>query len=295
MYIPRHRKNLKPCLSFLRHDSKVLKNSVRKLCLSKRIEILCKLLFHTLPHYKMSSIRECITETASTTPTKLPRLSNPWELDIGPFPDHIILQLRSLKRAIVKKHSNMEPLNWQAGLRPNRPFEPLQNNLFLLPPRPAPPPPPRPCRQKQIPTQYYLEQAPFYAENFGPDPYAYEPEVIQPGLLRIFVINFATIFAEVTIPGFNILASLVSRLSLIRHFMASWSLRVPVKKICGWARSVKWEAAVALALATQVVKLLPGMDGEVLMDGGKGGGPIYTIFVAGRRAIGNGPVMPGSF
>lgn len=51
---------------------------------------------------------------------------------------------------------------------------------------------------------------------------------------------------------------------------------------------------LVIAIANQIVSLLLGMDGEVLTDGGEGEGPVYTMFVQGGRAIGNGPVMGGS-
>ncbi|KAH8781967.1 hypothetical protein BGZ57DRAFT_287634 [Hyaloscypha finlandica] len=310
MYIQRQRKNLKSCLSFSRHDSKVPKNSLRKLRFSKRIQILYKLLFHGLPvFYKMDSIQDCIAQAVLATPLRVPSSCNPWEIYPDPFPDHLFPQLRSLKRAIAKQQrlKQMEPLNWQAGIRPDRPFEPLHNNFFFSQPqpRPRPPPPPQqPRSQRQIPTQYYLEQAPFYAENFGPDPYATEPEIIQPGPLKVLSARFNTIFRKAAIQGLNILASLVSGLIVLGRLLSSWALRFPLKKICALVpnfvsnlvpTNLEWEALVAMALAIQCAKLLPGMGGEVMTDGREGDGPVYTIFVGRRRAIVNGPVMPGGF
>ena len=298
MYIQRQRKNLNSCLSFSRHDSKVPKNSLRKLRFSKRIQILYKLLLHGLPvFYKMDSIQDCIAQAVLATPLRVPKSCNPWEIHPDPFPDHLFPQLRSLKRAIAKQQriKQMEPMNWQAGIRPDRPFEPLQNNFFSQP-RPQPPPPPQqPHSQRQIPTQYYLEQAAFYAENFGPDPYATEPEIIQPGPLKVLVVRFITILRKAAVPGLSILASLVFGLTVLGRLLSSWALRFPFKKICTFVANLEWEALVAMALATQCVKLLPGMGGEVVTDGREGGGPVYTIFVGRGRAIGNGPVMPGSF
>jgi hypothetical protein len=73
-------------------------------------------------------------------------------------------------------------------------------------------------------------------------------------------------------------------------------LQHPIKKICTFIGSVEWEVVLALALAWEFVKLLlPGMGGEVLNDGGEPDGPIYTIFLKGGQAIGNGPVVRGSF
>ncbi|KAE9372088.1 hypothetical protein N431DRAFT_439202 [Stipitochalara longipes BDJ] len=255
----------------------------------------------------MDSIHDRIVEAVIATPPRLPRSSSPWALHLDPFPDHVFPQLRSLKREIARAYRNrqMEPVHWQSGIRPNRPFEPLRNNLFLsplprvhsrfLPQAPPPAPAQQARRQCQIPTQYYLEQAPFYAENFGPDPYAHESEVIQPTPLQVAVLKFATIFSKLAVPGLNTLTSLVFGLFVLARLIASWALQYPIKKICSLIGSVEWEACLALALAYEFAKLLPGMGGEALTDGGERDGPIYTIFVTGRQAIGNGPVVPGSF
>jgi hypothetical protein len=291
MYIQRQRKNIKPCLAFQRQDSKIFKGSLRKLRLSKRIHVLYKLLSYVLPiSCEMSSIQDCIVQAVLATPPRVTNSSNPYDLHLDPFPDHIYPQLRSLKRAIAKanRFKHMEPVNWQSGIRPNRPFEPLKNNFSFSPPRPLPQQGPRP---RQIPTQYYLEQAPFYAENFGPDPFATEPEVIQTGPLKTLVLKFLAIFSTFAVPGLDAIASLVFRLLLVSRFIAYWALRFPFKRICEFVVHVEWEVLLAMAIANQIVKYLPGMGREVLPDAGDGDGPVYTMFVQGGRAIGTGPVM----
>ncbi len=64
-----------------------------------------------------------------------------------------------------------------------------------------------------------------------------------------------------------------------------------MKLICEVVGNVEWEVIIAMAVANQIVKFLPGMRGEVLADGGEVDRPVYTIFVKGGRAIGTGPVM----
>jgi hypothetical protein len=293
MYIQRQRKNLKPCLAFQRHDSKILKSSLRKLRLSKRIHVLYKLLSSVLPiSCEMSSIQDCIVQAALATSPRVTNSSNPYDLHLDLFPGHIYPQLRSLKQAIAKanRFKQMEPVHWQSGIRPNRPFESPKNNFSFSPPRPPPPPQQGP-RQRQIPTQYYLEQAPFYAENFGPDPFATAPEVIQPGLLKSFILKFFTIFSKFAVPGWDVIASLVFRLLLLSRFIARLALRFPFKQICNFVANVEWEVLLAMAIANQIVKYLPGMGREVLPDAGDGDGPMYIMFVQGGRVIGTGPVM----
>ncbi|PMD38906.1 hypothetical protein L207DRAFT_513392 [Hyaloscypha variabilis F] len=254
----------------------------------------------------MASITDHIVEAVISTPPHLTSSSAPWNLYLDPFPDHIFPQLRSLKREIAKahRHKQMDPVHWQSGIRPNRPFQPLSNNLYLqplpqvhprfLPQTPPPPPAQQARRQRQIPTQYYLEQAPFYAENFGPDPYAHELEVIQPTRLQSTILKIITVFSRLAVPGLNVLASLVFGLLVLARLVASWAMQNPVKKVCTFIGSVEWEVVLALALAWEFVKLLPGMGGEVVTGGGEGDGPVYTIFVKGRQAIGSGPVVAGS-
>jgi hypothetical protein len=295
MYVQRQRKNLKPCLGFQRFDSKILKSSLRRFkSRSKQTHLLCKLLSRLLRVYKMASIQDHLIAAIQNTPPRLPTSFSSYGFDLDPFPDHIFPQLRSLKRRIAKanQHKQMDPVHWRSGIRPNRPFEHFQQKVSFSPPRP-PPPPQQASRQSQIPTQYYLEQAPFYAENFGPDPFATEPEVIQPGPLKILVLKFLRIFGACVVPGLDVVASLVFGFLLLARLIAYWAVRIPFK-LYRAILSVRWEMFLVMAIANQIVSLLLGMDGEVLTDGGEGDGPVYTIFVQGGRAIGNGPVMGGS-
>ncbi len=296
MYVQRQRKNLKPCLGFQRYDSKILKSSLRRFrSHSKQTHLLYKLLSRLLRVYKMASIQDHLIAAVQNTPPRIPTSFSSYGIDLDPFPDHIFPQLRSLKRKIEKanRHKQMDPVHWESGIRPNRPFEHFQQQVSFSPPRP-PPPPQQASRQRQIPTQYYLEQAPFYAENFGPDPFATEPKVIQPGPLKILVLKFLRILGACVVPGLDVVASLVFGLLLLARLIAYCAVRIPFKKIHRAILSVEWEMFLVMAIAKQIASLLPGMDGEVLTDGGEGDGPVYTIFVQGGRAIGNGPVMGGS-
>jgi len=244
----------------------------------------------------MATIQQHIVQAILAPPPQAPISSHPSDFRLDPFPDHIFPQLRSLKRSIQKarKAKQMEAMHWQSGIRPNRPFEPiaqrLQNNFFTTPQsllRPVP-------RPRQIPTQYYLEQAPFYIENLGPDPFATEPEVIKPGPLKVLVFSVINLLAKFFLPTLNVGASAVSGFIATYNlvFRGLWAL---VKFGCSLVCSIEWEALVAMAVASQLVKFLPGMGGEVLADGGEADVPVYTIFVKRGRAIGNGPVMGESY
>ena len=295
MYVQRQRKNLKPCLGFQRYESKILKSSLRRFkSRSKQTHLMYKLLSRLLRIYKMASIQDHLIAAIQNTSPRIPTSFSSYGIDLDPFPDHIFPQLCSLKQRIAKahRHKQMDPMHWKSGIRPNRPFEHFQQQVSFSPPRP-PRPPQQASRRRQIPTQYYLEQAPFYAENFGPDPFATEPEVIQPGPLKILVLKFLRTFGACVVPGLDVVASLVFGLLLLARLIAYCIVRSPFM-LYKAILSVKWEMVLVMAIAHQIVSLLLGIDGEVLTDGGEGDGPVYTIFVQGGRAIGNGPVMGGS-
>jgi hypothetical protein len=296
MYVQRQRKNLKPCLGFQRYESKILKSSLRRFkSRSKQTHLLYKLLSRLLRVYKIPSIQDHLIAAIQNEPPRILTSFSSSGIDLDPFPDHIFPPFRSLKRRIAKanRHKQMDPVHWESGIRPNRPFEHFQQRLSFSPPRP-PPPPQQASRQRQIPTQYYLEQAPFYAENFGPDPFATEPGVIQSGPLKNLVLKFLRIFGVCVVPGLDVIASLVFGLLLLARLIAHWALLIPFKRLYKAFLSVEWEMILVMAIANQIVSLLPGMDVEALKDGGEGDGPVYTMFVQGGRAIGNGPVMGGS-
>jgi hypothetical protein len=299
MYIQRQRKNLKPCLSLQRSHSNNLKASLRRFRFRKHIHVLYKLLSSVLldSTYKTASSQYRITQAVQATPARTPILFDLYSVRVDPFPDHIYPQLRALKRATTKAHRRrqMEPLHWDSGFRPDRPFEHIQNN-FMLPLRP----PPRPHQARyrdQVPTRYYLEQAAFYTENHGPDPFATEPKAIQPGPLKVLVLKFQTVLSRVVSPGLNLFPSTVSRLLPLSQIIVTLVPRFLLEKICSLVGSVEWETLLALGIAFQLVNLLPGMSGQVLADGYGGGGgapPAYTIYVQAGRVIGTGPVLAGS-
>lgn len=300
MYIRRQKKNLKPCVSLQACNSKNVKASLRRFRFRKHIHVLYKRLSRVLPvpAYKIAGIHCHIAQASQASPARALTLFSRYSVRVDPFPDHIYPQLRSLKRARAKAYRRyqMEPLHWQSGFHPDRPFEHFQNNFVL-----RLPPPPRPSqarRQSQIPTQYYLEQAPFYAENHGLDPFATEPEVPQTSPLKLLVLDFVATLSRIDVPALNVLVSMVLGLLHLGRIIATWALRSPLESLSRVVGSVQWETLLALGIAIQLVKLIPGMAGKVLVDSVGGGGdapPEYTIFFQAGRVIGNGPVLGGSF
>lgn len=226
------------------------------------------------------------------------------------FPPHIFPQLESLKRDI--KHSeisdeDMEPLHWPTGRRPNRPFETINSDWlsilhslsprsFPAPPTPAPAPPTRRSAPpvKQCPTAYYLEQAAFYSQIPGPDPFYTPPSPMRPGPLKIFVHALLSLFFWVLTPLLPAVKQFGSGVLAVLRWL-SWVLVLPVKFAVGAVKTVewRWDVVLAVALAAQLVRLLPGV-GVGVRGGGEDGegpsGPVYTVYVAGRNAIGNGAV-----
>jgi len=193
---------------------------------------------------------------------------------------------------------NMVPINWDTGIHTNRPSQhSTQHSLdYYHSPRPhhnvIPFPNPAPAEQRvrQIPTAYYLEQAPFYAEYFGPDPYATEPEVIRPGPLKIFVYALLSLFSSPlsTIKNFFLALATAGPLLAVFNFVSSGLLAF-VKLVCGHVADVHWDVFVAMALANVLVKLLPEIGGEIVMKQ-EVDEPVYTLFVKGGEAIGSGAV-----
>ncbi|KUJ08587.1 uncharacterized protein LY89DRAFT_334441 [Mollisia scopiformis] len=200
-------------------------------------------------------------------------------------------QLEPLKREIKHCSIAMDPIDWSTGRRPNRPFQRINSDWLAMQhslSQRAFPSPALPAPVNRGPTAYYLEQAAFYSQNTGPDPFYTPPSPDRPGPLKVLVLY--------------LLSSLGSLLSAITQFgsglwavlcLLPWLLVLLVKLVVGEIKKVgwKWEVVLGLALAAQLVRLLRGVDVSGGMEGVVGEGPVYTVFVAGRDAIGSGAVL----
>lgn len=214
------------------------------------------------------------------------------------IPHHIFPQLPSLTKGINKTlRLPLSPLlmNWEYVVRPDRPFERVNFR------HPAPPPPQpavvipddRPARQ--VPTAYYLEQAPFYAENHGPDPFVAEPAVLKPAPLRALVLTIFNFFSANTLPFLNPLLAIATTIIAFFQALAYWGLVYPVRMGLGAIGSIEWAFFGLFVLATQAVWLLPAWSGEAVKQR-EVVVPVYRIFVSGgREAIGTGPVSVREF
>lgn len=216
--------------------------------------------------------------------------------EIVPFPQHLFPQLQPLTR----HWNNKTPLGMEALPRnneyfynPNRPFEslPRYGTSNPLPPRP---PQQAAFGNVLVPTRYYEEQSPFYADNLGSDPFANEPEQIKFGPLKVLVLAFLAIFFRfVGSPVTITVRVVIPSLSTIIQLFLLWALVKPFKLLCRVVRSVEWEAFVVMALAAQIVKLLPGLGGAAVETGEIPEEPVWKLLMGGGHAIGNGPVYVG--
>lgn len=214
--------------------------------------------------------------------------------EIVPFPKHLFPQLKSLTRGRNKKQSlGMEglPHNFEYSYNPSRPFESLLRCGNFQPPSLHPN---HQLPATQQPTRYYLEQIDFYTDNHGPDPFWTEPEMPRPGPLKAVVLFLLSLFFRIISPAAIAGKSILSPLSTVLRRGVLWALIKPVKLLYGLVVSVEWEVFVLMALATQLVKLLPGIGSAVLEVGERREQePVWTIFVGGDQAIGNGHVYMG--
>jgi hypothetical protein len=225
------------------------------------------------------------------------------------FPPSIYPQLNSLKREI--RHSKvqtnaMEPLYWATGKRSNRPFENVNSDWLTILhsvsptsypapriPIPRPVPPPRQSAQPTLPTAYYQEQAAFYSQLPGPDPFYSEPAPVRPGPLRVFVYAVLSFFlwplALLSTDAMRLISSVRSVLRLLPLVL----LVSPVKLVVAKVKAVKprWDVILALVLASQMVRMLPPIEVRGGVENWSDNPPLYTIFVQGKEVIGNGAVV----
>lgn len=166
----------------------------------------------------------------------------------------------------------MHPLDWEFGVRPDRPFEGLarrrqtQHNQDVSIPRWPNQPAPRP----QYPTAYYLEQRRYYE---GEDiPFPDEPllvvEAAPDPRWQFFVVVSAAlrVLSEIAVLLFGSVKKVLKR--------------APENRL--------WECVVSAVVAFQIVKFLPKMGGA---DSGGGEwsqeqAPLYVIMIPNPKQFG---------
>ena len=149
----------------------------------------------------------------------------------------------------------MEPLDWEFGVRVDRPFEfrlrrTRHARLPRIPPRPSPSNQQRQFRGGAV----RIEEYPNFAEMAPPasDPYATPPATIKPGVLKIW---FGYLLLLLHPLWDIVMASCLALAGLVRvamPYIVSGGKAV--------AERAEWRAVVSLLLAAQIVRLLPGLE-----------------------------------
>ena len=162
----------------------------------------------------------------------------------------------------------MQPLNWEFGARPDRPFDVIprghqrrpHNRRFSIPRMPAAPP--------QYPTAYYLEQLQFYQD--GPLPEELEEEPSQDDDLRRWFVEF-----------FYFLLVLVGALVQVLFAVAFAVLAMGKRVWTGFFKERTWEFVVSALVATQIVRILPRLGGVLNSIGGGRADPppLYVLMI----------------
>lgn len=183
-------------------------------------------------------------------------------------------------------------MDWATGYEPDQPFGYID---FYHPPPPPPLSPSSPYQRPRgsEPTAYYLSQAPFYAENFGPDPFATAPDVPRPRILQALVDRAFELCSAARIT--SLVATALSLLGTLLRRVFECAVLQPALVVAGWACRFEVWAVLALVLVNQLLKYMPSWGGrevlEVEVEVGRDGALVYNVFLrGGREAIGTGPV-----
>lgn len=172
----------------------------------------------------------------------------------------------------------MQPLNWEFGVRPDRPFD-VSPALFRRNHGNPVSLPRWPGAQPQYPTAYYLEQLRFWED--GPLPEERPDNAEQddggrtPGLLRVW---FKV--------GLGVFILIPTVLCAVAEMLFAAALEVLSTGKRAWKVFVSertWEFALSALVATQIVRILPGM-GRIL-SGSEGRmwnpepAPLYVLMI----------------
>lgn len=169
---------------------------------------------------------------------------------------------------------NMDPLNWRYMYRPNRPFHYITNRnlrrtIAKLPPRPWLE------RKRQQPSNYLIQQREFFAAVPPPLPEE-EDEPAEdrrtPGPLKVWVQSAWTAFLT------------IAWMVMVVVILCWAGLRWMVERGLGMYQKVggfPWEAIWFALAASQLLKFLPGMEGEaeVVNEALKGDPPLYVVMI----------------
>jgi hypothetical protein len=183
---------------------------------------------------------------------------------------HQFILATILERAVLP----MQPLNWQFGVRADRPFDvlPGQNARNPIPKWPT-----RPCDHPKYPTAYYLEQLQFWEDGPLPEEDESAAEMPTRAPLKVWFDSTLEFFLFI----FAVVRSVVQMLCEVAALVLSLGKKM-------WNRIVDgrtWEFAASVLVATQIVRILPRMEGSLGSGGGGGAGwstssaPLYVIMI----------------
>ncbi|KAK0122185.1 hypothetical protein ONS95_010443 [Cadophora gregata] len=184
-------------------------------------------------------------------------------------------------------------MDWERTYNPYHPFE-----SYLLYPRQSPPC--RPIKPKwtaENPSPYWLEQAPFYEPPTRSDPFTRPEELPAPSCIEIacntacyllspIISSIVTTTTTIT----NAVAILITILLAIIKLTIHWTVVAPWEAWRRFCEEIGFVGLVACCVAICVVPLLPSW-GRTAVQVVREPEPLYVIFVAGRDAIGRGPVV----
>lgn len=173
----------------------------------------------------------------------------------------------------------MEPLNWEFGVRCNRPFESLPTNAPKSPPRRPSRPRPRSLARSVTPDGIF--EQPNFWEMPAPifDPYNHQTEQRIAGPLKLWFESLMLFLIALGEFGIALVLALWDGSKAAAPFIAL-GLKV-------LADTRTWEPVVSMLLATQLVRLLPGMEGNVQTRMGTEvlaeTGPLYVMRIPMAR------------
>ena len=171
----------------------------------------------------------------------------------------------------------MEPLNWEFGVRCDRPF----SNVRAIHPKPLPSLKRMSVPTGQdVPTKYFLDQQKFWEAEPGDDPNPHpndlDDHLVESEPLQFWWEALTALLEVVWLFGSAILLLFWNVLKMmVPLVVVSWQ----------WiADRVGWEAIVALLMASQAMSFLPGFDrtiGRADMGGEawKSSAPLYVIMI----------------
>ncbi|PVH82814.1 hypothetical protein DL98DRAFT_125667 [Cadophora sp. DSE1049] len=177
-------------------------------------------------------------------------------------------------------------MDWERSYDPYHPFQ----SYLHHPPQSPPRRPYKPKWTEDNPSPYWLEQAPFYAPPTRSDPFARPDEVLVPSRVEVALNTASYLLSPILSPLLTALTTTIAILFAITKLFIYWTVVAPWKAWGTFCEEIGFLGFVACCLALCVVPFLPSW-GRAVVEIVKEPEPLYVMFVAGRDAIGRGPVV----